>query len=212
MVQLSDVLKAIGPNASIVFAAWIFMGFLQQRYDAAFGRYQQAVGDYRSNGHDAGRADNLKAQVLAYRRRCRLMSRASLVGLVAPILLITLLVFGALDVLVPQSATITACGIATAIGGFVLVIAAAFIVIAEGRIVRRQIDDELRAVSTLAEEAGGGVRDRPYDPVEGLQTGMLPRPTHWRSLFRAKAGPPSGAVISGRSQRIPLSGRSPRRW
>lgn len=157
MVQLSDILKAIGPNASIVFAAWIFMGFLQQRYDAAFGRYQQAVGDYRSNGHDAGRADNLKAQVLAYRRRCRLMSRASLVGLVAAILLITSLVFGALDVLMPQSATITACGVATAIGGFVLVIAAAFIVIAEGRIVRRQIDDELRDVSILAEEAGGGV-------------------------------------------------------
>lgn len=157
MVQLSDVLKAIGPNASIVFAAWIFMGFLQQRYDAAFGRYQQAVGDYRSNGHDAGRADNLKAQVLAYRRRCRLMSRASLVGLVAAILLITSLVFGALDVLMPQSTTITTCGVATAIGGFVLVIAAAFIVIAEGRIVRRQIDDELRDVSILAEEAGGGV-------------------------------------------------------
>ncbi|KQO61050.1 hypothetical protein ASF24_03700 [Methylobacterium sp. Leaf86] len=157
MVQLSDVLKAIGPNASIVFAAWIFMGFLQQRYDAAFDRYQQAVGDYRSNGHETGRADNLKAQVLAYRRRCRLMSRASLLGLVAAILLITSLVFGALDVLVPKSATITACGTATAIGGFVLVIIAALIVIAEGRIVRRQIDDELRDVSILAEEAGGGV-------------------------------------------------------
>ncbi|WP_419951589.1 hypothetical protein [Methylobacterium sp.] len=85
------------------------------------------------------------------------MSRASLLGLVAAILLITSLVFGALDVLVPQSATITACGTATAIGGFVLVIIAALIVIAEGRIVRRQIDDELRDVSILAEEAGGGV-------------------------------------------------------
>jgi len=61
MVKLSDVLKAIGPNASIVFAAWNFMGFLQQRYDAALNRYQGAVGDYRSEGHDARRADNLKA-------------------------------------------------------------------------------------------------------------------------------------------------------
>jgi uncharacterized membrane protein YraQ (UPF0718 family) len=156
MVQLSDVLKAIGPNASIVFAAWIFMGFLQQRYDAALDRYRQAVGDYRSGSHDAGRAGNLKAQVLAYRHRCRLMSRASLVGLVAAILLIGSLILGALDVIVPGSASVTVLGIATALGGFVLVITAAFIVIAEGRIVVRQIDDELRDVPNLADEAGGG--------------------------------------------------------
>lgn len=161
MVQLSDVLKAIGPNASIVFAAWIFMGFLQQRYDAALDRYREAVGDYRSNGHDVGRAENLKAQVLAYRRRCRLMSRASTIGLAAAILLIGSLIFGALDVILPQSATLTVLGVATAIGGFVLVIVAAFIVIAEGRVVERQIDDELRDVPELAEEAGGGVANKP---------------------------------------------------
>ena len=32
--ELSDVLKAIGPAASIIFAAWIFTGFLQQRAPA----------------------------------------------------------------------------------------------------------------------------------------------------------------------------------
>jgi uncharacterized membrane protein YraQ (UPF0718 family) len=157
MVQLGEVLKAIGPNASIVFAAWIFMGFLQQRNDAAIDRYRQAVGDFRSNEHDPSRSGNLKAQVLAYRRRCRLMSQATFVGLVAAILLIGSLIFGALDILVPNTATIAVCGIATALGGFVLVIIAAFIVIVEGRIVQRQIDDELRDVTDLAEGAGGGV-------------------------------------------------------
>ena len=82
MVELSDVLKAIGPNAAIVFAAWIFMGFLQQRYDAALDRYRQAVGDYRSNAHEDTRTASLKSQVLAYRRRCRLMGSASTTGLV----------------------------------------------------------------------------------------------------------------------------------
>jgi hypothetical protein len=157
MVQLGEVLKAIGPNASIVFAAWIFMGFLQQRNDAAIDRYRQAVGDYRSNKHDLTRSDNLRSQVLAYRRRCRLMSRATFVGLIAAILLISSLIFGALDVILPNTALIAICGIATAMGGFVLVIIAAFIVIAEGRIVKRQIDDELRDVPDLADEAGGGV-------------------------------------------------------
>jgi len=168
MVHLGDVLKAIGPNASIVFAAWIFMGFLQQRYDAALGRYQQAVGDYRSEAHDAGRANNLKAQVLAYRRRCRLMSRASLIGLVAAILLISALIFGALDVIAP-AATITVLGITTAIGGFVLVIVAAIIVIFEGRIVIRQIDDELRDVPNLADQAGDGVGKDVGNGTSGLR-------------------------------------------
>ena len=159
MVQLSDVLKAIGPNAAIVFAAWIFMGFLQQRYDGALDRYRTAVGDYRSNEHEATRSSNLKNQVLAYRRRCRLMSGATLVGLLAAILLISSLIFGGLDVIVPKSTFITICGIATTMGGFVLVIVATLIVVVEGRIVKRQIDDELRDVSDLAEEAGGGVAD-----------------------------------------------------
>jgi len=84
------------------------------------------------------------------------MSRASLVGLVAAILLISFLIFGALDVLVPQSGAITVLGVATAIGGFILVIVAAIIVIAEGRTVVRQIDDELRDVPNLADGASGG--------------------------------------------------------
>ncbi|MHC2017752.1 hypothetical protein [Methylobacterium sp. CM6247] len=58
--------------------------------------------------------------------------------------------------MVPQTAAITVLGVATAIGGFVLVIVAAIIVIAEGRIVVRQIDDELRDVPNLADGAGGG--------------------------------------------------------
>jgi hypothetical protein len=103
VVQFSDVLKAVGPNAAIVFAAWIFMGFLQQRYDGALDRYRNAVGDYRSNEHDATRSDNLKDQVLAYRRRCRLMSGATLVGLCAAILLISSLIFGGLDVILPKN-------------------------------------------------------------------------------------------------------------
>ena len=150
MIQLGDVLKAIGPNASIVFAAWIFMGFLQQRYDSAIDRYREAVGDYRSNDHAEDRAGNLKDQILTYRMRCKLMGWATLIGLVAAILLIAALIFGALDVIVPKNTFVTAAGMATSILGFVLVIVAACVVIAEGSIVRRQLDDELRDVPDLA--------------------------------------------------------------
>jgi hypothetical protein len=46
--QLSDALKAIGPPASIIFAARILMGVLQQRYDAVISRYREAISDFRT--------------------------------------------------------------------------------------------------------------------------------------------------------------------
>ncbi|WP_325415024.1 DUF2721 domain-containing protein [Sphingobium sp.] len=154
MIQLGEILKAVGPNAAIVFAAWIFMGFLQQRYDSAIDRYREAVGDYRSNEHADERADNLKDQILSYRHRCRLMSWATLIGLVAAILLIASLIFGALDVMVPKSTLIGFIGTASTLLEFVLVIAAAVIVIAEGRVVNLQLNDELRDIPDLADQAG----------------------------------------------------------
>ena len=154
LTQLADVLKAIGPNASIVFAAWIFMGFLQQRYDSAIDRYRGAVGDYRSGDHDAARTDNLRDQVVAYRRRCRLMGLALLTGLFAAILLIASLMFGALDVIVPRVSAIAWAGTAAALVGFGLVIAAALIVVRESRLVTRELDNELRDIPDLAEGTG----------------------------------------------------------
>lgn len=128
MIRLSEVFKAIGPNASIVFAAWIFMGFLQQRYDAAINRYPSAAGDYRSETHDDSRGDYLKIHLLKYRDRCIVMAWSTIVGPVSAILLIAALIFGALDVIAPENVIITAGGVASLILGFVLVIVAAIIV------------------------------------------------------------------------------------
>jgi hypothetical protein len=156
MVELGDVLKAIGPNASIVFAAWIFMTFLQQRYDSATDRYRETVGDYRSNDHDDERAGNLRGQILVYRHRCKLMGWATLIGLVAAILLISALILGAIDVILPKVPLIVGAGTAAAIAGFLLVIVAAIVVIIEGRIVHRQLDDELRDIPDLVEATKHG--------------------------------------------------------
>jgi hypothetical protein len=35
MFELKDVREAIGPTASLLFAAWIFLSFLRERYVAA---------------------------------------------------------------------------------------------------------------------------------------------------------------------------------
>jgi hypothetical protein len=55
---LKDILTAVGPSASIVFAAWISMGYLQQRYSAALERYRSLIEQCRDGGQAerAGRA------------------------------------------------------------------------------------------------------------------------------------------------------------
>ena len=95
--QLSDVLKAIGQAASIIFLAWIFMGFLQQRYDAAISRYREAISNFYTGRHEAERRDNIREQILAFKSRCELMNYACLAGLVSAILFLLTLVAGEID-------------------------------------------------------------------------------------------------------------------
>lgn len=152
--QLGDVLKAVGPSASIVFAAWIFMGFLQQRSDTAFERYHSLVNDYRKQDDSDERLSNLRDQILVVRRRCDLMNRASTIGLASAIALILTLVMGALDVMVPAQPLIRWAGTGTAIAGLAGVIVATAFVIVEGYITQRQLDDELLDIPDLARRTG----------------------------------------------------------
>jgi hypothetical protein len=68
--ELCAILKVIGPAASILFAAWIFMGFLQQRYDAAVERYRACIAECRGSDISNERCSDVQEQVLIYRRRC----------------------------------------------------------------------------------------------------------------------------------------------
>src|SRR3978361_700248 len=152
--ELSDVLKAIGPAASIIFAAWIFMGFLQQRYDAAVGRYRQAISDFRTGDHPPDRHDNIRDQILVFKRRCELMNYACMAGLVAAILFLLTLIAGELDVIIPNNALLAIIGSISAFGGLMLVIAGSVLVLMEASYAHRQFDAELLDVPDLARKTG----------------------------------------------------------
>jgi Protein of unknown function (DUF2721) len=161
--NLADVLKAIGPAASIIFAAWIFMGFLQQRYDAAVDRYRQAISDFRTGNHEPDRHDNIRDQILVFKRRCELMNYACMVGLVSAILFLLTLIAGELDVIIPNNALLAAIGSITAFGGLTLVIVGSVLVIMEASYAHRQLDAELLDVPDLAHKTGqqpGMVREK----------------------------------------------------
>lgn len=92
IMHLNALLKAVGPNSALIFAAWIFMGFLQQRYIAALEKYRMLIDQFRHHESSPAREQNLNEQILLYKKRCELMKCATNVGLVAAILLIATLI------------------------------------------------------------------------------------------------------------------------
>ena len=158
---LADLFKAIGPTASIIFAAWIFMGFLQQRYDAAVERYREMIGKYREVEQSNDRRVNAKDQIMRYKRRCGLMNCACVTGLVSAIMLLLTLIVGALDVMMPGNSALKYVSAGSALLGLSLVIVAAALVIVECVISFRQLGEELLDVPELAHATGqqpGSVR------------------------------------------------------
>ena len=152
--DITKIFMAIGPAASIIFAAWIFMGYLQARYDSAVARYQTMIGTYRDGKMSDERRSNVRDQVLAYKRRCELMNRANMVGIVAAILLIFTLIAGELAIIVPTFSFLRVVSAGSALLGFALVIAAAFVVLTESSIIQRQLDTEVLDVADLATSTG----------------------------------------------------------
>lgn len=150
--QLSDVLKAIGPNASLIFAAWIFLSFLQARYDAAIDRYRSLVAESRTGDQD-GSSDDAKQEIEIYVRRCAVMSHAVTLGLVSAVLFLLALICGGLDVVFPNAAPIVLIGTIAGILGLALVIVAAVLVVYDNAGTRTQIRQELRGASGTGQDA-----------------------------------------------------------
>ena len=47
--ELKEVLNTAGPTATLVFASWIFLTYLNQRYISAYYRYRSLISEYRNH-------------------------------------------------------------------------------------------------------------------------------------------------------------------
>ncbi len=148
--QLSDVLKAIGPTASIIFAAWIFLSVLQTRYDSAVDRYRDLVRIYRNGDEPAERHDSIKRQIEVYARRCTLMSGAISIGLASAVLLIVTLIGGTLDVVFPHVAAIAAISTVTTLMGLLLVITSAVFMMVDNLGTPGQLRKEVEDIGDIS--------------------------------------------------------------
>ncbi|MCJ2116575.1 DUF2721 domain-containing protein [Methylobacterium sp. J-001] len=153
-LDLANILKVIGPAASIIFAAWIFMGFLQVRYDSAIDRYRELIEKYRTSELSESRKANMRDQIFRYKRRCELMGYANIIGLTSAILLIITLIAGGLSLAFPDDNVFKYVSLSLALIGLSLVIVATAIVMREGVITNRQIYNELLDIPDLAEGVG----------------------------------------------------------
>jgi hypothetical protein len=68
--RLKDLLEALGPTASLIFAAWIFLTFLQSRYTASYERYRTLIDEFRHHDNRDHRRNSLRDQILEYKLRC----------------------------------------------------------------------------------------------------------------------------------------------
>jgi hypothetical protein len=171
-IDLSNTLKVVGPAASIIFAAWIFMGFLQQRYDSAVTQYREVIREYRENNLSNERRGNIKDQVLVYRRRCALMNAANICGLVSAVLLIITLISAEVSLTFQDLTFVKVLSIGSAMAGFGFVIIATVFVIIEGLITHRQLDSEILDIPDLARSTS----QEPGD-ITRQDRGLLSRPT-----------------------------------
>ncbi|MCX8252618.1 hypothetical protein RHAL1_03211 [Beijerinckiaceae bacterium RH AL1] len=153
-IDLANIFKAVGPAASVIFAAWIFMAFLQTRYDAAVDRYRSLVEQYRCGDQRDTRRVNLRDSILVYKKRCEIMNIASVIGLASAVLLISSLIIGELSLALPSIDVLKIVCICGTLAGLALVIAATAIVIYESLIIHRQLEAELLDLPELAHGMG----------------------------------------------------------
>jgi hypothetical protein len=147
--ELKELLQALGSNAALIFAAWIFLSFLQQRYSAAYDRYRTLIQNYRDGDRGSAHARDLHGQVVLYRQRCEQMRRATNVGIWAAILIISGLLAGGLAMIVGENTILKALGAGGVMVGLILVIAAAVYVLRENALIVQVMDSEPADVPQL---------------------------------------------------------------
>jgi hypothetical protein len=150
--DLKDLLEAVGPTASLIFAAWIFLTFLQARYTAAYERFRALIAELRTHRDQDDRRASLRQQILIYKGRCEQMRLATNIGVISAILLITALIcaaLGTMDDTVSAWKYLTGC---CAIAGLLLVIWAAALVLMENYPVQRLLESDLSDLPELVDD------------------------------------------------------------
>jgi hypothetical protein len=166
--DLQELLKALGSNAALIFAAWIFLSFLQQRYSGAYDRYRQLIDDYRNGERDSPHSREVHRQILLYRQRCEQMRLATQLGVWAAISIIVGLLAGAISMMVGENPVLKVIGAGGVMLGLAVVVAAALLVVRENSLIERALESEPADIPELTR-----VMSRPQGRRKGHEPSVV---------------------------------------
>jgi len=135
--------------ASLVFAAWVFLIFVEQRYARACMRYRALILEYRTNELSENRKRNVASQILLYKQRCEYMRLATYLGVIAALILSASLIVGALNAIFPDVDFLKYVGAISIIAGLLMALIAALPLARENLLIRHAIDSELSDILEL---------------------------------------------------------------
>lgn len=148
--KLTDLLSSAGATIGVIIAGTIFLQFLSTKYTELSGRYREMAGEYRGVNSEQTRHAPLRSQIQRYRRRLRLLNRASWLGAVALLLYLLAVLAGGLSMLYPPVQWIRAVGTIGLGAGIVLMAVAVSLELAELILTRDELEVE---IADLDEEA-----------------------------------------------------------
>jgi hypothetical protein len=132
--ELRDVLETAGPTAGLIFASWIFLQLLGQKFVSAFDRYRSLATEYRAHETSVDRRRHIAEQIPLYKRRCEQMQRATVIGVAAAMLLIFTLLAGTVETILGLDwSPLKYAGALAAVGGLSLLLWAATHLLLENR-------------------------------------------------------------------------------
>jgi hypothetical protein len=150
--DLKDVLTTVGPTTGLIFASWLFLQYLNQRYVSAHDRYRALIAEYRQGDGQNPRRHSLMDQIRLYRRRCDEMRWATNIGLLAAMLLIVGLLAAFLQLVSKSLDFLKFVSVGASVLGLLLVIGAAALVMVENMLLKRAIESDSSDIPELFEQ------------------------------------------------------------
>jgi hypothetical protein len=149
------VLSSAGATIGVILAGTIFLQVLSTKYTELSGRYREIAGEYRGVTGERDRHGPLRSQIQTYRLRLALLNRASWMGAVALLCLLSAVQAGGLSLIFPPVRAFKAIGTIGLYVGLLLMSAAVTLELVESIMAREEIGDE---VADLDDEARSSSR------------------------------------------------------
>jgi hypothetical protein len=142
-VDLKDVLNAAGPTATLLFASWIFLGYLNSRLSDSQKRF---------NDHDA-RHKSIYDQIKQNRKRCDLLFLATNDALRGAYFMFATIATGIISIATQQPPWLCIFNLCCALSGLVFLVLSVGKALAENKLLHQSITSEVADVPEFADKS-----------------------------------------------------------